>query len=366
MGDKPLIFGSMWGEVNATFFRSVGVVGCIVDGGVRDLDEMTGAGLHAMSRGVCIGHAFGGIPVTWDVPIQAFGVTVRPGQLIHADKHGFLVVPEEDEQELLEASEFMDNLERKCTIVPGKEGTGKCPLEISKAMNEANKAFAEAKNKRYGTYEERFGSGDVKKLCAARLQRFSMFRPSEGSVSKAPPLGVFGQGALLDTVALQMHNRTSRSLMGLLVGSAKMSNSPASSHYFGFNLNFNDVPYGNANALHIHGTFEYFMAFSGDFEIRAGHNARSVVTLNKFDTCIVPAFVKRYFKCIATREQMHYCEEMKEYSDGQCALILAGIVGPPSVQWSQETVSKARDKKVLCTNGGIMYDETLDEPEVLL
>lgn len=165
--DKPLILGSMWGEVNATFFRSLGVLGCIVDGGVRDLDEMTSVGLHAMSRGVCIGHAFGGIPVKWDIPIQVFGTTVRPGQLIHADKHGFLVVPEEDEQKLLEASEFMDTLERKHTIVPGREGVGKSPAEISKAMDEANKAFADTKNKRYGTYDERFGcpeNGSMKKV----------------------------------------------------------------------------------------------------------------------------------------------------------------------------------------------------------
>ena len=37
-----------------------------------------------------------------------FGVTVRPGQLIHADQHGFLVVPEEDEGKLEEATSFMD------------------------------------------------------------------------------------------------------------------------------------------------------------------------------------------------------------------------------------------------------------------
>ena len=44
----------------------------------------------------------------WDVPISVFGVTVRPGQLIHADQHGFLVVPEEDEPKLEEATSFMD------------------------------------------------------------------------------------------------------------------------------------------------------------------------------------------------------------------------------------------------------------------
>merc|ERR1719261_1067390 len=105
-----------------------------------------------MSRGVCVGHAFGCPPLAVDVPIQAFGVTVRPGQLIHADKHGFLVIPEEDEAQLLEASEYMDMLERKYTIVPGKEGTSKSPVEIAKAMDEANKAFGAAKSKKYGTY----------------------------------------------------------------------------------------------------------------------------------------------------------------------------------------------------------------------
>jgi len=151
--------------------------------------------------------------------------------------------------------------------------------------------------------------------------------------------------------------------MGLLVGSSKASNKPASKHYFGFNINFNDVPYGNANALHIHRTFEYFMAFSGDFEIRAGHDARSSITLNKFDTVIVPAFFKRFFKCVATEQQMHRCEEMLQYSDAGCALILAGIVGPPWVQWSEETISEARKNKVLCTNAGVLYDGDAEPPK---
>ena len=40
---------------------------------------------------------------------RQFGRKVQPGQLIHADKHGFLVVPAEDEARLLEAAMFMDN-----------------------------------------------------------------------------------------------------------------------------------------------------------------------------------------------------------------------------------------------------------------
>ena len=56
---KPVIYGSMWGEVNATYYKAAGAVGCITDGGVRDLQEMKNVGFHAMSRGVTISHAFG-------------------------------------------------------------------------------------------------------------------------------------------------------------------------------------------------------------------------------------------------------------------------------------------------------------------
>jgi len=156
--DKPIIYGSMWGEVNANFFRSLGVVGAIVDGGVRDISEMTAAGFHAMSRGVCVGHGFGGIPIEWDIPIEVFGTSVRPGQLIHADKHGFLVVPEEDEAQLLEATEFMDYMEVKHVIQPGKFGKGKTSKEINDEMRQAGDALNKEKTARYGTYQSRFQS----------------------------------------------------------------------------------------------------------------------------------------------------------------------------------------------------------------
>ena len=46
-------------QVNATYYKVAGAVGCITDGGVRDLQEMKNVGFHAMTRGVTISHAFG-------------------------------------------------------------------------------------------------------------------------------------------------------------------------------------------------------------------------------------------------------------------------------------------------------------------
>ena len=107
---KPRVLGSMWGEIGATMYRNLGCVGTITDGGVRDLAEMTAAGFKAMARRLCVGHGYGSL-LRWNCDVEVFGRAVRPGQLIHADQHGFLAIPPEDEALLLEASVFMDRNE---------------------------------------------------------------------------------------------------------------------------------------------------------------------------------------------------------------------------------------------------------------
>ena len=90
--DKSRVVGSFWGEVNSNIHRALGAVGTITDGAVRDLDEMNNAGFKALARRLCVGHAFSH-PVRWNCEVEAFGRKVQPGDLVHADKHGFLVIP---------------------------------------------------------------------------------------------------------------------------------------------------------------------------------------------------------------------------------------------------------------------------------
>jgi regulator of RNase E activity RraA len=89
--DKPAVIGSFWGEVNSNIHRALGCVGTITDGAIRDVDEMTNAGFKALARRFCMGHAFSH-PVRFGCEVEVFGRRVKPGDLIHADKHGFLVV----------------------------------------------------------------------------------------------------------------------------------------------------------------------------------------------------------------------------------------------------------------------------------
>ncbi|GEP41958.1 RraA family protein [Brevifollis gellanilyticus] len=121
--DKPHVLGSAWGEVSANMFRALGCVGTITDGAIRDLDEMTNAGFKALARRLCVGHAHVH-PVRWGCEVEVFGRKVRPGDLIHADKHGFLVIPPEDQPKLLDAARFMDANECETVIAASRSNAG--------------------------------------------------------------------------------------------------------------------------------------------------------------------------------------------------------------------------------------------------
>lgn len=146
--DNPIV-GSFWGEVNANSHKALGCVGTITDGAVRDVDEMTNAGFKALARRLCVGHAYS-TPVRWNCEVEVFGCKVRPGQLIHADKHGFLVIPEEDQDKIVEAAAFMDRNECNTVIAAARNATGKSMDEVVAAINQAGKEFAAAAVAKYG------------------------------------------------------------------------------------------------------------------------------------------------------------------------------------------------------------------------
>ncbi|WP_127586502.1 RraA family protein [Paenibacillus koleovorans] len=147
--DKPNVVAALWGEVMSNFHRALGCVGTIADGAIRDVDEMTNAGFKAIARRLAVGHAFIS-PVRWGCEVEVFGCPVRPGQLIHADKHGFMVVPQEDEARLLEASVFLDNNECNTIIPASRSAGGKKFEQILYEIDETGKAFGRAAQEKFG------------------------------------------------------------------------------------------------------------------------------------------------------------------------------------------------------------------------
>ncbi len=138
--DKPAVIGAFWGEVNSNMHRALGCVGTITDGGIRDLDEMTNAGFKALARRLCVGHAFSH-PVRWNCDVEVFGRKVSPGDLIHADKHGFLAVAANEAPTLLDAARFMDANECSTVIPAARDTAGRTTEEILSQINQAAAQF---------------------------------------------------------------------------------------------------------------------------------------------------------------------------------------------------------------------------------
>jgi 4-hydroxy-4-methyl-2-oxoglutarate aldolase len=97
--DEPSGAGSLWGEVNATIFGALGCAGCVTNGCVRDLKETRALGFHFFARGPGVSHAYVRVESAGQ-PVTVGGLRVSPGDLIHADQHGVLLIPIEVAGEL--------------------------------------------------------------------------------------------------------------------------------------------------------------------------------------------------------------------------------------------------------------------------
>ena len=151
--DKPRTVGAFFGEVTGNTHRALGCVGAIVDGAIRDLDEMNSAGFKALARRLCVGHAYSS-PVRWGCEVEVFGRRVHPGQLIHADKHGFLVVPFGEERRLLEAAVFMDQNECNTLIAAAKGLAGLTREQMLQRIEQGVADFRKAVEEKFGRRAE--------------------------------------------------------------------------------------------------------------------------------------------------------------------------------------------------------------------
>ena len=102
--DEPPGHGSLWGEVNAATFGALGCAGCVTNGCVRDLKEARAIGFHFFARGPGVSHAYVRVESAGQ-PVTVGGLLVSPGDLIHADQHGVLLIPREIAGELRAAAQ---------------------------------------------------------------------------------------------------------------------------------------------------------------------------------------------------------------------------------------------------------------------
>ncbi len=96
-------FGAFWGEVNSAIHKGLGCLGVITNGSVRDLDDIA-PGFQMLAGLVGPSHAWVSVREI-GVPVTVHGLTVSPGDLIHADRHGAAVIPPDLAEAVLRAAE---------------------------------------------------------------------------------------------------------------------------------------------------------------------------------------------------------------------------------------------------------------------
>ena len=98
---------SIWGGLMAGLCQQKGVVGAVVDGAIRDTDEIKALGFPICTRAIVprsTHSPYSGRmePIEVNVPITCGGVLVNPGDIVLADEIGVVVVPQEEAGEVLE------------------------------------------------------------------------------------------------------------------------------------------------------------------------------------------------------------------------------------------------------------------------
>jgi 4-hydroxy-4-methyl-2-oxoglutarate aldolase len=90
--DNPPGLGAFIGEVHANILLSLGCVGVVTNGAVRDLPDIRPTEFHMFAGNVSVSHAYAHL-FDYGGAVQVGGLKVQPGDLIHGDCHGFQTVP---------------------------------------------------------------------------------------------------------------------------------------------------------------------------------------------------------------------------------------------------------------------------------
>lgn len=108
--DYPNCIGAYWGEINTTVHKGFGLSGALTNGVMRDLGDLP-QGFPVVAGSVGPSHGFVHVRAV-DTPVSVFGLTVHPGDLIHADRHGALVIPDDVVDQLEAAIQKLLTTER--------------------------------------------------------------------------------------------------------------------------------------------------------------------------------------------------------------------------------------------------------------
>jgi regulator of RNase E activity RraA len=90
--DNPPGRGAFVGDMHAAILKALGCSGYLTNGAVRELPSVRAMGFQLFAGSVAVSHAYAHIFDVGDA-VRVGGMEIRPGDLLHGDRHGVLTIP---------------------------------------------------------------------------------------------------------------------------------------------------------------------------------------------------------------------------------------------------------------------------------
>lgn len=103
--DFPHCIGAYWGEINTTVHKGFGMAGALTNGVMRDLGDLPD-GFPVVAASIGPSHGFVHVKAI-NTPVDIVGLAVKQGDLVHADRHGAVVIPPEVIPQLEQAIQML-------------------------------------------------------------------------------------------------------------------------------------------------------------------------------------------------------------------------------------------------------------------
>lgn len=127
-------YGAFWGEVQSAIHRGLGARGVVTDGSIRDIDQWA-PDFQVLAAKIAPSHAFAHV-VDFGGEIELLGMRVRSGDIVHADRHGAVVVPAGTVAALPDAAHLLARREGRILAVARAPG---CTADrLMEAIGEAD------------------------------------------------------------------------------------------------------------------------------------------------------------------------------------------------------------------------------------
>jgi regulator of RNase E activity RraA len=120
--DDPPGTGAFFGKVHANILMSLGCVGAITNGAARELPGIEASGFQVFAGRIALSRAYIHI-VEFGGPLEVGGLAIKPGDLIHGDRHGVLTVPQELALELPAVARLIQEKKQQLIDLSRKPGT---------------------------------------------------------------------------------------------------------------------------------------------------------------------------------------------------------------------------------------------------